>query len=176
MHQCPKYLLLFALTHFAALHAFASVPPELKEPTRAELRDLGFKYKIQRDEVNSTIDLRFPEKVRFGRFALVPHTTDVVVKTPAGEVIARSSNWISDNRFRSIVTSYNHKISDLAVSVTYACATKAERGCYGATTISIPSSSKFINANPDLVNIRPKCRNVTSIVVDCTKYEHPEYP
>ncbi|SFG87195.1 hypothetical protein SAMN05518865_1213 [Duganella sp. CF458] len=176
MHQCPKYLLLFALTHFAALHAFASVPPDLKEPTRAELRELGFKYKIRKGEVNSTIDLHFPENVRAGQFALAPYITEIVVKDSAGEVIAESTNWISDNRFKTVVASYNHKVSDVAISITYACTKRGENGCYGATTISIPSVSKFINANPDLVNLRPKCRNVTSTVVDCTKYEHPEYP
>jgi hypothetical protein len=161
---------------FTTLRALASVPPDHKEPTRAEMKVLGFKYKIQRDEVSSTIDLRFPKSVFTERFALVPHMTDVVVKNSAGEVIAKTTNWIADNEFMSIVTSYNHKISDLSVSITYACARRDDSGCYGATTFSIPSVSKFIDANPDLVNLRPKCRNVTSTIIDCTKYENTEYP
>lgn len=45
-----------------------------------------------------------------------------------------------------------------------------------AMTLSIPSVSKFMGENPDLVNFRPKCRNITSMVVDCAKYESDEYP
>lgn len=176
MHQCFKNFLFFALLLITTMNAFASVPPDYKEPTRVEMRALGFKYKIQKDEVSSSFDLRFPKSVRNERFTLVRHSTDVVVKNLAGEVIAKTINWVAGNEFMSIVTSYDHKISDLSVSITYTCARRGEKGCYGATTLSIPSVSKFIDANPDLVNLRPKCRNVTSTVVDCTKYDNAEYP
>lgn len=176
MHQCSKNFFVFALFFITALRVFASVPPDYKEPTRAEMRALGFKYRIQRDEVSSSIDLRFPKTVRGEQFEFVPHSTDVVVKNLAGEVIAHTTNWVAGNEFMSIETSYNHKVSDLSVSITYTCARRGENGCYGATRLSIPSVSKFIDANPDLVNLRPKCRNVSSIIVDCTKYDHDEYP
>jgi hypothetical protein len=176
MHQCPNNFLFLALMLFNTSRAFASVPPDHKEPTRAEMRAMGFKYKIQKDDASSTIDLRFPKKVHSGRFALVPHITDVVVKNSAGEEIAKTTNWIADNELMSVVTSYDHKVSDLSVSITYACARRGNSGCYGATTVNIPSLSKFIDANPDLVNLRPKCRKVTSTINDCTKYENAEYP
>lgn len=176
MHQCFKKLLFFALVFIATLRAFASVPPDYKEPTRAEMRSLGFKYKIQRGGVKSSIDLRFPKSVRSERFALVPHSTDVVVRKLTGEVIAETTNWVAGNEYMSIVTSYDHTVSDLSVSITYTCAMRGKNGCYGATTLSIPSVSKFIDANPDLVNLRPRCRNVSSVVVDCTKYDNDEYP
>lgn len=148
--------------------ACASVPPDLREPSSAELKDLGFKFKIQRDEVNSSIDLRFPKNVRARGFHLVPHITDLVVRNRAGKEIARASNWVADNEFRSIVTSYDHKVSDLSVSVTYACARKSGGQCSGAIRFSIPSVSKFIDANPDVLNMRPRCRNISSMVIDCT--------
>ena len=62
------------------------------------------------------------------------------------------------------------------MSITYACAREAGSGCFVAMTLSIPSVSKFMGENPDLVNFRPKCRNITSMVVDCAKYESDEYP
>jgi len=176
MNQWHKCFLLFALVLITSSRAFASVPPEYKEPTRAEMKALGFKYKIQRDDASSSIDLRFPKSVRNQRFTLIPHSTEVIVKNLEGGVIARTTNWVKGNEFMSIVTSYEHKVSDLSVSVTYTCAKWGENGCYGATTLSIPSVSRFINANPDLVNLRPKCRNVTETVIDCTKYDHDEYP
>jgi hypothetical protein len=42
--------------------------------------------------------------------------------------------------------------------------------------LSIPSVSKFILANPDALNLRPKCQKVTEVIVDCTKYESEEHP
>jgi hypothetical protein len=156
MHHSSKTFLFLALSLIATLNAFASVPPDYKEPSRAEMHALGFEYQIQRNEAGSSIDLRFPKSVRNERFTLVPHSTDVVVRNLAGEVIARTNNWVGGNEFMSVVSSYDHKISDISVSITYACATRSKRGCYGATTLSIPSVSRFIDANPDLVNPRPK--------------------
>jgi hypothetical protein len=175
--MCKCFRLLgFLVILFSSLSANASVPPEYKEPTRAEMKSLGFKYRILKDAAGSTIDWHFPKSVRGERFSLVPHSTTVIVRNLAGEEIARTTNWVAGNNFMSIETSYDHKVSDVSMSITYACASKGESGCYGATTLSIPSVSKFMDANPDLVNLRPKCRNITSLVIDCTKYESDEYP
>lgn len=176
MSQCIKSFLFIVFMCIGSLQAIASAPPDHKEPSRAEMKSLGFKYRLLRDAGGSTIDLHFPKSVPGERFTLVPHSTAVVVKNSAGEVIARTINWVADNEFLSVLTSYDHKISDLSVSITYVCPRKGSKGCYGATTYSIPSVSAFIDANPDIVNLRPKCRNITSIIVDCTKYESDEYP
>lgn len=156
--------------------AFASVPPEYKELTRAEMRSLGFKFAIKRDNVSSSIDLRFPKHVLVERFRMIPHTTDIVVKNTAGQVLATATNWISGNDDRSLDTSYNHKVSDVTVTVTYACEKARKDGCYGATRLRILSVSSFIVSNPDAVNLLPKCRKVTSLVIDCTQYESAEHP
>lgn len=175
--MCKCFRLLgFLVILFRSLSANASVPPEYKEPTRAEMKSLGFKYRILKDAAGSTIDWYFPKSVRGERFSLVPHSTTVIVRNLAGEEIARTTNWVAGNNFMSIETSYDHKVSDVSMSITYACASKGDSGCYGAKTLSIPSVSKFMYANPDLVNLRPKCRNITSLVIDCTKYESDEYP
>jgi len=176
MNRCSKLFVLVAFMLFSTLRASASVPPEYKEPTRAEMKSLGFKYRILKDEAGSSISWYFPKSVRGERFALVPHSTEVVVRNLSGDEIATTTNWVAGNNFRLILTSYNHEISDVSLSITYACARNAGSGCFGATTLSIPSASKFMDENPDLVNLRPKCRNITSMVVDCTKYESDEYP
>lgn len=175
MCKCVRLLVFLAIL-FSSLRANATVPPEYKEPTRAEMKSLGFKYRLLKDAAGSTIDLHFPKSVRGERFALVPHSTTVIVRNLAGEEISRATNWVAGNNFMSILTSYDHKVSDVSLSITYACASKGYSGCYGATTLSIPSVSKFMDANPDLVNLRPKCRNITSMIIDCTKYENDEYP
>jgi hypothetical protein len=148
--------------------AFAAVPPDYIELTSVEMKSWGFKVKIQRDDANSSIDLSFPKSMLRGKYGLAPHSTEVIVKNPAGEVIARTANWVADSGLNSIVTSYDHKVSDLSVSVTYACKRNGNSECYGATAFSISSVSQFINANPDVVNVRPKCRNVTSNIIDCS--------
>lgn len=176
MNPCAMLSLLCVLMPFTTLSAFASVPPDYIEPTRAEMKTLGFKFAIQRRGSSSSIELRFPKHVRAKGFSLVPDTTQIVVKNSAGEVIATTTNWVSDNEFMSVETSYNHEVSDVSVSVTYACERRRKNDCYGASTFSIPSISKFIVANPDAVNLRPRCRNVTSILIDCTKYESDEHP
>lgn len=175
MYKCVKLLVILVIL-FSSLRANASVPPEYKEPTRAEMKSLGFKYRLLKGASGSTMNWHFPKSVRGERFALVPHSTTVIVRNLAGEEIARTTNWVAGNNFMSIETSYDHKVSDVSMSITYACASKGDSGCYGATTLSIPSVSKFMDANPDLVNLRPKCRNITSMVIDCTKYESDEYP
>ena len=114
----------FILTSLTTGKAFASVPPEYKELTRAEMKSLGFKFAIKRDNVSSSIDLRFPKHVLTERFAMVPHTTDIVVKNTADQVIATATNWDSGKDDMSLETSYNHKVSDVSVTLTYAC----ERG------------------------------------------------
>lgn len=176
MNNPPKFLMFFSIMFVGSLSANASVPPDYKEPTRAEMKNLGFKYRLLKDEAGSSLDLHFPKSMQVGRFTLFPNSTNVIVKNSAGEVIARTKNWVAGNEFMSILTSYNHKVSDIAVSVTYACARAVDSECYGATTFSIPSVSKFFDANPDIVNLRPKCRNLTSAISDCTKYESNEYP
>lgn len=176
MCKFAKFFVPFIFMLSSSLRATASVPPDYKEPTRAEMKSMGFKYRLMKDEAGSSIDWNFPKSVRGERFALVPHSTQVIVRNLAGEEIAKTDNWVAGNNFMSILTSYDHKISDVSLSITYACARKDTSGCYGATTLSIPSVSKFIDANPDLVNLRPKCRNVTSMIIDCTKYESDEYP
>jgi hypothetical protein len=176
MKSCAILFLFCAHIPFATLSAFATAPPEYVEPTRAEMKSLGFKFAINRDNAGSSIDWRFPKHVRNKSFTLAPHSTTIVVTDLAGKVIARTTNWISDNPFMSLDTSYDHKVSDVSVAVTYACGRGSKKGCYGATTFSIPSVSKFILANPDAVNLRPKCRRVTDVIVDCTKYESEEHP
>ena len=168
MTRLPVALVFSALILFPALDADASSPPDYKEPTRSEMKDLGFKLKMDRYRDTSSIELRFPKQVLGERFTLALHSTDLVVSNFAGEVIARTTNWNEGNGMMSIVTAYNHDVSDVYVSVTYACARKARRGCYGATTFQIASVSKFIDANPDRVNLPPICRNATSTVLDCT--------
>lgn len=88
---------------FSALGASASVPPEYKEPTRAEMKRLGFKYRMLKDEAGSSISWHFPKRVRGERFALVPHSTEVVVRNLSGTVIA-TTNWIAGSDFRLILT------------------------------------------------------------------------
>ena len=176
MDKYAKFFLLFVFVLFSSMRANASTPPEYKEPTRAEMKSLGFKYRLLKDEAGSSIDWHFPKSIRGERFALVPHSTSIVVKNLAGEKIATSTNWVEGNNFMSILTSYDHKVANVSLSITYTCARKNGSGCYGATTLSIPSVSKFMDANPDLVNLRPKCRNITGMIIDCTKYENDEYP
>lgn len=166
----------FALALLSASRAIASVPPDYKEPARAEMKKLGFKYRLSKNATGSSIDLHFPKSVRTGRFTLVPHSTDVIVNDLAGVEISRSTNWVADSDFRSVLSSYNHKVADVSVSVTYACGKTGDSECYGAATFSIPSVSKFIDANPDIVNLRPICRNITRLIIDCTKYASDEYP
>jgi hypothetical protein len=175
MCKCVR-LLVFLVIFFCSLDANASVPPEYKELTRAEMKSLGFKYRLLKDAAGSTMDWHFPKSVRGDRFTLVPHSSRVIVRNLAGDEIGRTTNWVAGNNFMSIETSYDHKVSDVSLSITYTCPGKGESGCYGATTLGILSVSKFMDANPDLVNLRPKCRNITSLVIDCTKYESDEYP
>ena len=176
MTRLPVVLLFTAIMLFPALRAYSSAPPEYKEPTRAEMKDLGFKLKIDRYGDTSSIDLRFPKQVLGEQFALSLHSTDRVVNNFAGGVIARATNWNEDNGMMPIVTAYNHRVSDVSVSVTYACAREAKRGCYGAATFRIPSVSKFIDANLDLVNLLPTCRKVTSTIFDCTENTELDRP
>lgn len=98
-----------------------------------------------------------------------------MIKNSAGEVIAGTIDSVAVNQFMALGTSYDHKVADVSVSVTYACINRSKSGCYGATTFSIPSVSKFIVANPDALNLQPKCRNVTSMIIDCTQYESAEH-
>jgi len=156
--------------------ALANVPPEYAEPTRAQMKSLGFKFAINKNNAISSIDWHFPKHVLNREFSLVPDTTDIIVKDLSGNVIARATNGISGSPIMSVDTSYNHKVSDVSISVTYACGRSRKKGCYGATTFSIPSVSKFILANPDALNLRPKCQKVTDVIVDCTKYESEEHP
>lgn len=161
---------------FTTSNALANVPPEYVEPTRAQMKSLGFKFAINRNNAVSSIAWHFPKHVRNREFSLVPHTTNIIVKDLSGTVIARTTNGISGSPIMSFDTSYNHNVSDVLISVTYACGRGSKKGCYGATTLSIPSVSKFILANPDALNLRPKCQKVTEMVVDCTKYESEEHP
>lgn len=140
------------------------------------MKSLGFKFAINRQADSSSIDWHFPKYIRNNSFSLTPHSTAVVVKDVAGNVIARTTNWISDNEIKILTSSFNHEISDISISVTYACGRSSKKGCYGATTFSIPSVSKYILANPDAVNLRPKCSRVTDMIVDCTKYDSEEHP
>lgn len=156
--------------------AFALAPPESRELTRADMKSLGFKFAIKRDNATSSIDLRFPKQVLTERFAMVPHTTDIVVRNTAGQVIASTTNWISGNSDTSLETSYNHKVSDVSVTLTYACEKSRKTACHGASQLRIPSVSTFIAANPDAVNLRPICRKLTSLIVDCSQYESAEHP
>jgi len=168
--------LLCAYILITTSSALANVPPEYAEPTRAQMKSLGFKFAINKNNAISSIDWHFPKHVLTREFSLVPDTTDIIVKDLSGNVIARATNGISGSPIMSVDTSYNHKVSDVSISVTYACGRSSKKGCYGATTLSIPSVSKFILANPDALNLRPKCQKVTEVIVDCTKYESEEHP
>jgi hypothetical protein len=155
--------------------AFAGVPPEYVEPTRAHMKSLGFKFAINKNGSSSSIEWHFPKVVRNKLFALAPHSTNIVVTDRAGKVIARTTNRVSDQSM-ALYTSYNHEVSDVSVAVSYTCGRSSEKECYGATTFIIPSVSKFIRANPDALNLRPKCQRVTDMVIDCTQYESEEHP
>ena len=161
---------------FTTSSALANVPPEYVEPTRAQMKSLGLKFAIDRNNAISSIDWHFPKHVLNREFSLVPHTTNIIVKDLSGNVIARATNGISGSPIMSFDTSYNHKVTDVSISVTYACGRSSKKGCYGATTLSIPSVSKFILANPDALNLRPKCQKVTEMIVDCRKYQSDEHP
>jgi len=144
--------LLCAYILITTSSALANVPPEYAEPTRAQMKSLGFKFAINKNNAISSIDWHFPKHVLTREFSLVPDTTDIIVKDLSGNVIARATNGISGSPIMSVDTSYNHKVSDVSISVTYACGRSSKKGCYGATTLSIPSVSKFILANPDALN------------------------
>lgn len=176
MHQAIIFPLFSALLFFSTFGALASVPPDYREPTIAQMINLGFKFRIRRDAEDTSFELHFPKILRTDRFTLVPQMTDVIVKSIAGEAIAKTTNWVAQNKFMLVDMSYRQKESDLSVSVTYTCPANGYKGCYGATILSIPSVSEFINKNPDLVNVRPKCRKVSNSIIDCTKYGRPEYP
>lgn len=178
MKICTMLFVFYVCMPLTIFSAFAGVPPEYVEPTRSEMKSLGFKFAITKDNVGSSLDWRYPKHVRNQHSSLGPSTTEVTVKNTAGKVIARITNSVSSTEFMALSTSFDHKVSDVSVSVTYACTNKSrsKNGCYGATTYSIPSVSKFIAANPDALNLRPKCRKVTEMVIDCTKYESAEHP
>ncbi|MGI4844327.1 MAG: hypothetical protein ACRYF7_13525 [Janthinobacterium lividum] len=140
------------------------------------MKSLGFKFAIERNDIASGIEWHFPRHVRNRFFKLSPHTTTILVKDLDGKLIARTENRVADSPFRSTSTSYDHHVADVSVTVTYACGKDSEKECYGATTYTIPSVSKFILANPDAVNLKPKCQKLTDLIIDCTKYESEEHP
>jgi hypothetical protein len=155
-------LLVFAL--FSMSRALATVPPDYFELTSTELTNRKFKFDIQRIDTQSSIDLDFPEQVFVNGFWLVPSSTYVVVKNKDGKVIAWTINYIKGSAPKSIVTSYDHDVSDVSVSVTYKC--EHATGCFGAATFGISSISKFIEANPDADGLQPKCHKFTGEMVE----------
>lgn len=170
-------VLLFSI--FAALvtpRAEAMVPPEYVELTRDEMSSLGFKFTLRRGETGSSIDLQFPKQLRVNRFGLVPHSTTLVVRDANGNEIARALNWVAENEFRSIMSSYREAETDLTIAVTYACPRKAKNGCYGAKTFEIPSVSRFFDSNPNYVNLPQICKMVSANVYDCTEQAQPSAP
>jgi hypothetical protein len=165
-------ILLLASMFFCTSVAWATVPPDYVELTRAEMQGRQFTFKIHMYDAWSTIELQFPKRSRGREFWLVPYSTYIVVKAKAGEVIASTPNHVENNEVLSIGASYNHLISDVSVSITYGCARADTNECYGATTFAIPSVSKFIDANPDALNLPIHCQKVPGSaieILDCTK-------
>lgn len=164
---------LFLLTLAVTLPALATAPPPNEvELTRAEMQSKQFSFKIRKNGTSTSIDLRFPGRLLAKEFRLVPHSTSVVIRNKAGNDIARTDNWVANNEVLSIDTSYNHVMSDASVAVTYVCAKASNDGCYGATIFRISSVSKFIEANPDAVNLPLKCKKVPGSAIemfDCTQ-------
>lgn len=157
-------VLILAFGLFNMSGALATIPPSYFELTSAELTNWKFKFDIQRIDTQSAIDLNFPEQVFVNGFWLVPSSTYVVVKNESERVIAWTINYVKGNTPKSIVTSYDHHVSDVSVSVTYKCGHAT--GCFGAATFGISSISKFIEANPDADGLQPKCHKVTGQMVE----------
>lgn len=61
-------LLLFCVLFPFTTSASAFVPPEYVEPTRAEMKSLDFKFSFKRDDAGSSIDWRYPKRVRNQHF------------------------------------------------------------------------------------------------------------
>ena len=154
--------------------AKATSPPPLQvELTSAEMKSRKIAFKIHRYQ-QSSIELRLPKQLLVKNFWLVPHITYVLVKNKAGGIIASTTNWVASNEDLFITSSYDHAKTDLSVSITYRCPETGSSGCYGAATFTMPSVSKFFDANPDAVNLPLKCRKVPGApleMYDCTESE-----
>lgn len=159
-----REVLLLAFVFFSMSGAWATSPPNYVELTSAELANRKFKFDIQRIDTRSSIELNFPGKAYINGFWLVPSSTYVVVKNKDGKVIAWTINYVKASTPMSIMTSYDHDISDMSVSITYKC--EHPTGCFGAATFGISSISKFIEANPHADGLQPKCHKFRGQMVE----------
>lgn len=163
----------FSLMLAVTLPALATpAPPTQVELTRAEMQNKQFTFKIRKDGARTSINLHFPGRLLAKEFRLVPHSTSVLIRNKAGDDIAMTDNWVANNEVLSIDTSYNHLTADASVAITYVCAKAGNDGCYGATIFRMSSISKFIEANPDAVNLPLTCKKVPGTAIemfDCTQ-------
>jgi hypothetical protein len=156
--------LLLALLLFSISKAFATTPPDYLELTSAEINNRKFKFDIRKIDTRSSIELNFPKQVFVNGFWLAPDSTYVKIKNKAGKEIGWTINYIKGSAAHSIITSYNHDVSDLSVSITYRC--EHPSGCFGSATFGISSISSFIEANPDADGLQPKCHQITGQMIE----------